>query len=494
MRRIVSLWLPHWRTELKRRRDSAKRSEPLALIEEAAGAARLAAVCPVASDQGLAPGMTLADARALVPGLAVRAADPAGAARALDRLAGWALRFSPWTAPSGGDGLWLDVTGCGHLFGGEAALLDRLTDGVERRGFTARAAVADTPGTAWAAARFGSARVVAPGAARDVLSPLPMAALRLDAATVAGLDRLGLRRVSDLLDIPRAPLARRFGAAVARRLDQALGRAAEPISPHRPVPAHVARRVFAEPMTDDGAVRATLDSLLEELCHLLDGRQRGARRLVLTLFRVDGGQREIAVGTGRPARDPAPLARLFTERLDGVDIGLGLEAMTLSAPATDPLAPAQPGLARDDGDGPELGELTDRLANRLGGGAVMGFAPRASHIPERAVRRRAPLAPCADAWPGKPRPLRLLSPPAPIEAVAVVPDDPPSLFRWQGRAHRVTRATGPERIAGEWWRDDATTRDYYRVEDQSGARFWLYREGLYRDGAEPRWFLHGLFG
>ena len=449
--------------------------------------------------------MTLADARALVPGLCVRPAEPLRAARALEALADWALRFTPWVATSGADGLMLDVSGCAHLFGGEEALLARLVAGVTGRGVAARGALADTPGAAWACARFGPGGVVPAGGSAQALAPLPVAALRLEAATVAALERLGLRCIGDLAGKPRAPLAARFGAALVTRLDQAEGRLREPVSPRRPPARHQARRAFAEPVADGASILAALEAVCAELCAGLAHAGLGARRLALTLFRIDGGARTIPVGTSRPVREARPLVRLFAEHLDGFDTGAGIEVIALAARTTEALGARQlvsgldPGIAGGSDDGTALAGLVDRIANRLGPGRIKRLGPRPSHLPDRAVSplpavERAPEA----GWPARPpRPLRLLSPPLPVEAVAVVPDGPPVLFRWRGRVHRVARASGPERIADEWWHERAPTRDYYRIEDQAGARFWLYREGLYEDPAAapaPRWYLHGLFG
>ena len=464
---------------------------------------------------GLAPGMTLADARALVPALTVGHDDPPASARRLAALADWARRFTPWTAPCGCDGLWLDITGCGALFGGEAALLARLSASLARQGHDHRAAAAETPGAAWAVARFAGGGAVPAGAVRAVLAPLPPVALRLSEATAAGLSRVGLRRIGDLYGLPRAPLVRRFGRVLLERLDQALGRRAEPVAPHRPPHRHRAHRGFVEPVADTASITAALDELLDELCAGLAEARRGARRLALRLFRLDGDVLTLSIGTSRARRDARGLARLFAERLDGLDAGPGIEVMQLDAPRAEPLAPAQTRLAAAGGAGigggdsagaglPDLPDLIDRLVNRLGCGRVVRLGPRDTHHPDRAVRRLAPLPapgplPASGetaAWPAAERPIRLFAPPHPVEAVAEVPNGPPMLFRWRGRTFRVARAGGPERIAGEWWRDDAPTRDYYRVEDFAGARFWLYREGLYESPGErpPRWYLHGLFG
>ena len=524
-KRIASLWLPHWRTGPSRPPSAASGApaeRPFALTEAAAGTVRLAAVSAAAAEAGLAPGMTLADARALAPGLRVRPGDPSAAARRLAALADWARRFAPWTAPCGADGLWLDITGCAGLFGGEDALLARLSAGVARRGYSHRLAAAGTHGAAWALARFapGSGPFVLPAApqqtVRAALAPLPAAALRLPAETVAALSRAGLRRIGDLYGLPRAPLARRFGRAQLERLDEALGRRAEPLAPRRPPERHAARRAFAEPVADSASISAALGALLEELCAALAGAGLGARRLTLRLRRLDAGPVAIAVAAARARRDAKGLAALFADRLDGLDAGFGVEAMELEAALVEPLAPPQTCLGPPRGrmenrksggaesagnGGAETGAaaLIDRLVNRLGADRVARLGPRGTHIPDRAVRRLPPLPePGATAeWPADERPIRLFPRPRPVAAVAAAPDGPPMLFRWNGRTVRVVRAGGPERIAGEWWRGDSPTRDYYRVEDAQGARFWIFREGFYGAAPDgrggPRWYLHGLF-
>ncbi len=455
------------------------------------------------------PGLPLADARALVPSLFTAAADAAGDRRALHELAEWCGRYTPWTAVDDSGGIWLDVGGSAHLFGGERPLLEDLTARLGGFGFDVVAAVADTPGAAWAVARFAATdddgiAVVPEGAAASALAALPVAGLRLPAAAVEGLARMGLRRIGDVMALPRAPLARRFGDIVADRLDRALGRVREPLSPLRPAAPFRARLVFPEPIITAEAVAAAVRRLLDAVCGQLAQAHRGARRLELALYRVDGTLARAAVGTGRPVRLPDHLERLFREKLDGLDAGFGVEAMALAVAEAVPLPPAQ--IATETpprGDEDDVARLVDRLGNRLGAASVVGLAPVASHIPERACREVAATAaprPLAPFPADKPRPVHLLAWPEPIEAIAPVPDSPPLMFRWRRRAHRVARADGPERICPEWWREtgeldagDARLRDYYRVEDSDGGRFWVFREGPYRAGARPRWYLHGFF-
>lgn len=468
----------------------------------------LTAVNRVAERAGLRPGMTLADARAVLPSLATLPADPAGDMKALAALADWCGRFSPYVAldPSG-NALWLDATGGAHLFGGEDRLVAEIVARLGALRFTARAAIGDTPGAAWAVARFaagGQALVVPRGAARETLAALPAAALRLPAATVAGLDMLGLRTIGDLYALPRDALSIRFGPEIAARLDAALGIAFEPISPTPPPVSYSARAAFAEPIARPEDIAAALARLIAELCATLDRAARGARRLAFTLFRTDGTCQRVSVGASRPSRDAAHLMRLFAERIETVDPGFGIDAALLSATVVETLPPAQ--LGDNGAAADEVAQLIDRLANRLKPENVVVFAARESHLPERTAATVPALEAQPSAWPVRDpaplRPLRLFAPPEPIEAIAPVPDDPPVMFRWRRVAHRVARAAGPERISPEWWRaagldvgaDEKSLRDYYRVEAVSGGRYWLFREGVFRADRPPAWFMHGMFG
>ena len=464
----------------------------------------LAAVDPAAALAGLALGMSLADARARLPELRLVDADPAGDAKALADFADWCGRFSPWTSVDGADGIWLDITGCVPLFENEEALVRDLIDCAARLGFTVRAAVADTAGAAWALARYDDVpvRVLGGSEVRAALAPLPVAGLRLPAEIVQDLKRLGLKRIGDLYGMARAPLAPRFGEAVARRLDQALGLLDEPISPRQPTVPRLVRRILAEPISTPDAIEHGLSQLMALLCRQLEEDGLGARRLELACFRVDARVERIAIGTSRPSHEPAHLGRLLTEKICQIAPGFGIELLQLRALTVEPLAARQLGLDAREADG-TVAPLVDRLANRLGAGNVLRLMPENSHLPERAARTVSVLDNRHDAkrrqdWSaGRPRPIRLLAYPDPIEVMAPVPDDPPLMFRWRRVPHRVRRAEGPERIALEWWRaPEAGTdgiRDYYRVEDEAGRRFWLYRRGLYRPETPPAWFLHGFF-
>ena len=472
----------------------------------------IAAADAAAAALGLHPGLPLARAQAMVPGLAVAAADPASDAALLARLAAWAHLVSPLTAADPPDNLWIEAAGCAHLHGGEAAMLRRLVGALACQGIAAIAAIADTPGAAYAVARHGagSVRFVPPGGAPSALAALPVAALRLAPATVTGLARVGVERVGDLATLPRAPLARRFGAEVLHRLDQALGRVPEPISPMAPATALSEEARPLEPLLGAEAVAQAAAGLAERLCVALERAGQGASLLDLVLGRVDGGHAALRIGLARPSRDPAHLATLLRERLDREgdrlvpdpdrDAGpeAGIETLRLSVQRAAPLAWTQPVSLAGPGDD-SLAPLIDRLANRLGEGKIWRDAPVQSDVPERSVHRLPPLDGAAAAsWPGWPRPVRLLDPPQRIEALALLPEHAPAAFTWRRVRHRIRRADGPERIAGEWWRNRAevlSTRDYWTVEDETGRRFWLYRDG---DGENPatgnlQWFLHGVF-
>ncbi len=548
MRRVMYLWLPRWpidRLSLSHRKGSGAPAEeiPFATVADSAGRRLLAAVNSAATAAGLAPGMPLADALSFFPGLATAAAELAEDAAALRRLAEWCGRYSPWTAPDGVDGVRIEITGSAHLWGGERALAADLIARLDHRHVSGRIAIADTLGAALAMARFAEGKapvILPPGDCRAALAPLPVEALRLDPVTAQGLRRVGLKRIGDLYAMPRDALARRFGETIARRLDQALDNLPEPLSPLGEVPTRRVRLSFAEPITEPTDLMLATERLTADLVQRLVREGTGARRVDLGFHRVDGQVERIRLGTARPSRDQHHLAALFKERLDTVDPGLGVEDMILAAFAVEPLPAEQIGLlghpAGSEASG--IAPLLDRLGNKLGLAAVSRLEPRESHIPERASVRVQPhlTLPIADAvgplpLPPKgrrgpasspspllgaeragvrwgtsnkpPRPIRLFEPPEPVEAFWLLPDDPPFRFAWRRRRHRVTRADGPERIADEWWQPAASgadpreggdaIRDYYRVEDEEGRRFWLFRAGLHGNDRPPRWFVHGVF-
>jgi len=462
----------------------------------------LAAACDQARALGLAPGMPLAKARILVAGLDVRAADPDGDAAWLARFGRFAARrWTPRAALSGADGLWLDLTGVAHLFGGEERMCARILAFCRRLGFTARIAVAGTAGAAHALARFGAAALTLcpPGREADSLAAMPLAALRLDEAVLSRARRLGLERVGELIAMPRAPLQRRFGADLLIRLDQALGRAAEPLDPIVPEEPPAVLLRFQEPIATAEAIAEAAGEAVRRLIPDLAQAGLGVRRLVLICDRVDNLEQSLLVSLAKATRDGAHLAKLICAKIEKIEPGFGIERLRLVAARVEPLGP-QPiaGALAGDRPAPDLALLIDRLAVRLGARRLYRLGALESDLPERSVRPVAPLAAPA-AWPDWPRPVRLLTPPEPVEQVmSALPDGPPRRFRWRGRAYRVAAADGPERVYGEWWRhagERAAVRDYFQIEDEAGARFWLYRNG---DGEEAGtgdmgWHMHGIF-
>jgi protein ImuB len=503
----ADLALDRWRLAEGCARGAGADAAPLALIAETAHGPRIAAVNAAGAAQGVRTGVMLADARTLCPALAVRPADPAGDLAFLERLALWAQRWGPWSALDAPDGLIVDTTGTAHLFGGEAMLLADARAQLRRRGLAARAAIAPTAGGAWALAHFGPEGAILEGDdLMDRLAALPVAALRLDDDVLLLLRRLGLKRLEDLAGIGREALARRFrnrrspGANPLVRLDQLLGRVPEPLLPVIGTEQPMVQRRLAEPIRHRPLLDRVVADLAADMARLLEGLGQGARRLELALWKVDGEVLVRRLEMAAAARDPAHICRLFAARLDDLDAGFGIELVRLGAPWTEPLVMGQAELeAAAEERGTSLAACIDRLTVRLGAEAVRRPAPRASHLPERAQR----WAPALDPLPGlqedfafHERPLKLLDRPEPIAVIYEAPDGLPRLFRWRGAVHEIARAEGPERIAPEWWRERGTVRlrDYYRIEDSTGRRYWIYRHGLAGDGrgGAPEWFLQGL--
>ena len=553
-RRILSLWFPRLAAEDILRAAPALAEMPLAVVAMQGNQRLIASLNLAASARGLSPGQALAEALTLCPDLVTRPADPDRAARVLAALRRWAGRFSPWVAAEGADALLIDLTGCAHLFGGEAALFEQIHHDCADLGLSLCAGIADTPGAAWALARYaggggtiaprngdaidqearatrsraqrrhwvkggsapqprsaapyGVARISPPGALRQSLSPLPIAALRLPPETVAGLARLGLRHIGDLLGMPRAGLARRFGQDLVRRLDQALGVEPEPISPAG-APLHFAARLsLPDPIGLEGDILAALDRLLPALCDKLRAQGRGARRLRLEMIRAEGGTERIEIGLARPSDRPDSLRGLFALKLDKITAGFGFDVLRLVAPVTEPLhstehkggwavaAEAQIKTQAARAPGQALDDLIARIGARVGLDRVTREHPADSHIPEKtSATQAAAYSQPATGWPAasRPRPLSLFRP-EPVTA----PDrpDPPATFRWRGRSFETRTAHGPERIAPEWWLDDphwrSGVRDYWRITTLQGARIWLfYAHGGAMSGG---WFAQGDFG
>ena len=487
----------------------------------------------------------LTDARALCPDLAVHPGDPAGDMAFLEKLALWAQRWGPWSALDPPAGLLVDVSGVAHLFGGERGLLDDAATRLAARGLSVRLAIAPTAGAAWALAHYGQ---FLPGTGRGtilaedgggaqagsldltapsgklactppppsavplpqgggILNQLPVAALRLDPATLLVLRRLGLKRVGGLSGVARDALARRFrntrapGANPLIRLDQLLGKVPEPLLPVIAQEMPLVQRRLIEPIRHRSLLDQVLGDLTQDMARLLEGQAKGARRLDLALWKVDGEVLSRRLELAAASRDGAHIARLFAGKLNDLDAGFGIELARLSAPWCEPLALSQADFEKAaEAHGTALSACIDRLNARLGEAAIRRPQPCASHLPERAQRWLPPLAPegiSQSELAFHTRPLKLLDRAEPIAVLYASPDGLPRRFRWRGQVHEIARAEGPERIAPEWWRERGTVRlrDYYRVEDGDGRRYWIYRAGLVDDGrgGVPEWFLQGLY-
>lgn len=484
-------------------RDASPGETPLALFGRVGHREEVIAACRAARSLGIEVGMAATHARALVSDLDLRPADPVGDAVLLERLALLAVRrWSPIVMATPHDGLWIDLTGCAHLHGGEQRFCRRLIAFCGRAGLTARVAIADTPGAAFALARYGTSDLVRaePGMTAHAIAPLPIEALRLAPSAVAAARRFGFDRIADLLPVARGPLARRLGLPAMVRLDQALGTVAEPLVPHRDVETPSVERRLLEPILTAEAIGQVMEDLLHDMADVLRARGLGVRSLRLTCLVVDGSEQVVGIGTSRPTREVAHLLRLLKLRIERIDPGMGIERFVMTAPQAEPLDAVDLGavLAGDHGSC-DPSRLIDVLAGRIGPRSIFWLAPAENHVPERAVVRSDPNGPSGD-WPVWPRPIRLFARPEPLsKVIALMPDHPPRRFEWRGRTYDVVAGDGPERVHGEWWRRDAevwAVRDYYRIEDREGGRYWVFRRG---DGVEEAtgdlsWWMHGVFG
>lgn len=499
-------------------RPTTSQDDPSVVVTKQSNALQIYALDDAAADLGLEVGLPLANARAICPHLRVFDADQAADAKLLNDIADWCDRFTPLVALDAPHGLFLDITGCAHLFGGEAALMHLLCSALTAQGFAVSGAIAGTAVCARTLRSHAHGRIVRQGAEADAVSPLPVFALGADEAITRGLRRAGLKTIGDVAARERHEITARFGAGFTNLLEHALGQGDAPISPRKPLPDYIVEKRFAEPVATDEVIAATLSRLAQMLVLAMDRQGKGARRLEASFFRTDGAVRTIVVDAGLPVTKSAVIDRLFRERLDALrdplDPGFGFDLIRLSASRTEIVVQQQHDLDAHVHDNDELAALIDRIAARIGGRRVVVHLPQDSHIPERAAIA-APaqhnLATAVQAiWPVRAesepplRPLRLFEKPEPIKVpFAMVPDGPPHHFTWRRANHVVVRVEGPERVAMEWWKPNGErlTRDYFRVEDEAGLRFWIYRDGLYGreladETGEPipaNWFMHGLF-
>jgi len=496
-RRFVAIWFRTLKTDWFILRQPALRQQPFVLATPDHGRMVITATNILAQSQGIHIGMVVADARAICHSLQVLDDEPDLSDKLLRRLAEWCIRFTPAVAVDIPDGLILDVSGCAHLWGGERTYLKNIITRIKGLGFTIRAAMADTIGTAWAIARFGQeSPIIESEQQRAALLSLPPAALRLETDTIIRLEKLGLRQVGSFVTMPRAALNRRFGHQLIRRLDQALGNEDEIIQPVQPIVAYQERLPCLEPIVTATGIEIALQRLLDLLCHRLQKEQKGLRSALFKCYRTDGKMVTLTIGTNRPSYNVKHLFKLFEIKIASIEPAEGIELFILEAPKVEEAQPAQENLWKithgleDNG----LSELLDRLAGKIGSDRIHRYIPDEHYWPERSVKLATSLnEKSISTWKlDRPRPVQLLSKPEKIEVTAPIPDYPPMNFRYKGKLHIIKKADGPERIEQEWWLQQGQHRDYYYVEDEEGSRYWLFRLGHYSDKMY-QWFIHGFF-
>lgn len=496
-RRFVSVWFPNLIMDWFALRQPQLKGIPFVLRASSHGKVMVTAASAQAQAKGIACGMVLADARAIIPDLIVLDDKPDLGQRLLSHLAEWCIRFTPVVAVDPADGLILEATGCTHLWNGDSSYLAEIVAKLRSRGYDARAAIADTVGAAWAVARYGREHfVITSGTQVEALLPLPPESLRLEPDTIERLRKLGLRQVSQFIRMPRASLRRRFGPHFMMRLDMAIGREMEVIDPIKPVAPYQERLPCLEPILTATGIKIALEQLLRTLCLRLQQERKGLRVAVFRCYRVDGKVEQVQIGTNRQSHDVHHLFKLFEIQLAMIAPALGIELFTLEALNVEDHHPQQEKIWEASGGLKDLrlAELLDRLVVRLGEGAVHRYLPDEHYWPERSIKPASSLDErSTTAWRDhKLRPLQLLMNPERIEVTAPIPDYPPMLFRYKGKLYKIVKADGPERIEQEWWLQQGQHRDYYQVEDEAGYRYWLFRLGHYHDQTY-QWFIHGFF-
>jgi protein ImuB len=496
-KRFAAIWFRHLLADWHVRKQPGLQDKPFVLATPRRGRMIVTASSPAAQGRGIEAGMALADCRALQPSLQVFNESPGQSGKLLDALAEWCLRYTPVVAPDQPEGLLLDISGCAHLWNGELAYLESISSRLRAFGYSIRAAIADTAGTAWAVSRYGPAgAIIETGRQAEALMPLPPAALRLEAPVIEKLQKLGLYQIQAFMGMPRSALRRRFGATLLRRLDQALGAEDEQLEIIQPGQPFQERLPCLEPIRSATGIEIALQRLLEVLCTRLEAAGKGLRQCTLHAYRMDGEQQQINIGTNRPTRNAEHIFRLLAQKIDQLEPDLGFELFMLEAPHTEELTPLQEMLwnTAGTGDEPAVAEMLDRLANRVGIQAIHRYLPDEHYWPERSFRRARSLTeePGTEWRTSHPRPVHLLPRPELIEVSVPLPDYPPALFRYRGKLYTVHKADGPERIEQEWWLQVGDYRDYYCVEDSNGMRYWVFRLGSYENNT-PTWFLHGFF-
>ncbi|MCE3283583.1 MAG: polymerase family protein [Chitinophagaceae bacterium] len=497
-KRYVSIWFPQLATDCFSLRNTGLRKIPFVLRSPVHGRMIITAANAPAQQSGIYPGMALADARVIEPSLQVMDDRPGLNEKILQRIAAWCIRFTPVAAVDPPDGLLLDATGCAHLWRGDANYLKDIIRKIHAKGFSSRAAMADTIGAAWAVARSVKGSVVIPpGKHIDALVSLPPEMLRLDATIVERLHKLGLTRIQNLVAMPRAALRRRFGPQLIERLNHAFGTAEEFIQPVYPPRSYEERLPCLEPILRIEGVTIALDRLLEALCKKLNQEGKGIRSALFTGHRTDGRTVQVDITTLSPSLNFKHLVHLFELKFPTFEPGPGIELFLLEATKVETYLPVQQEAWKESTafNRTALSELADRLAGKLGSQAISRYLPDEHYWPERSFKKAASLhEQSTTTWRlDQPRPIELLPSPERIEVTAPIPDYPPMMFRYKGKLHKIIKADGPERIEQEWWIQEGRHRDYYTVEDEAGARYWLFRSGHYDAEKTYDWFIHGFF-
>lgn len=496
MGRFVSIWFRHLHTDWFSIRNPELRSFPFVLRTSSHGRMIITDANSLAQEKGIDRGMVLADARALVPELKVEDDLPDLNQKLLRRIAEWCIRFTPIAAINPPDGIFLDATGCTHLWGGEQKYLDDIMKKISARGYDVRIAIADTPGLAWGMARFSRNSISTSQDHRETLLQLPPEALRLDAENLDRLHKLGLKKIGQFATISRPSLRRRFGVSFLQQLDKAFGYEMEILEPVCIPEPYQERLPAMEPIVTPTGIEMGLEQLLHSLCFRLQQEQKGLRSAVFKCYRVDGKVEQIQISTTRPTHHVSHLLKLFEIKLPTIAPGLGIELFILEAPIVEEHTPEQQKMWETSSglEDVRLAELIDRLSSKVGSDTVHRYLPDEHYWPERSFKPASTLmeSPTTSWQTAKQRPLHLLQNPEPIEVTAPIPDYPPMLFRHRGKVHKIVKADGPERIEQEWWLQSGHHRDYYVVEDEDGARYWLFRLGHYSEKTD-QWFLHGRF-
>lgn len=497
-RRFVAIWFPNLVSEGMLRRHCHLKDIPFVVAAPDHGRMRVTAVGPGLQQQGVHTGMAVADARALVANIEALDDDPQLPFRLLHRLGYWCIRYTPTVATELPDGLILDASGCAHLWGTEIKYVETIRDRLLGFGFTTRIAMAGTVGAAWALSRYGKQQItiVPPGDERSVILSLPPAALRLEDTVRDRLQKLGLYTIGHFIDMSRSVLRRRFGVELLNRMDQAIGWKGESIVPLLPVEPYEERLPCLEPVVTRTGIEIALKQLLDSFCKRLTNEGKGLRKAVLKAWRVDGELQQIEIGTHLPSRDAVHLFKLFELKIEQIEPALGIEVFILEATGVEKIRSSQEALWHHSSLADNrLSEFLDQLTGKLGSGIVHRYLPDEHYWPERSFKEASGLTEQSlGEWQQeRPRPVRLLKIPEPIEVAAPIPDYPPMHFRHKGKLHTIKKADGPERIEAEWWISEGEHRDYYIVEDENGARYWIFRLGHYTGNTPHRWFLHGYF-